>query len=316
MKDSLIVKSNQLIEARYDLSLNEQKIVLYAASKLDRGLDEFDSIEFDIKEFTELLDTKGKRYDEIRDIIAGLRRKDIIIDTDEQEYIAGWIAGATFYKNTGKVELEFSKKLVPYLLQLKNKFTRYQLKNILYLKGKYSIRFYELLKQYEKIRSRQFELEELKQMLFIESQYDRIYDLKRFVLEPSVEEINEHTDINISYTDITKGRKVIGFTFKVEPKKSEQEIYIKYLNQNYNIKEIQLKMGLAKENFNTTQIMNIYELAVKKLVECESKDIFEYVRLNYLYMIEKGAARNKYSYLMDSLENDYANVSIQLRFIE
>ena len=312
MKDSLVVKANQLVEARYNLNLNEQKVILYAASKIDREQDHFNYIELDINEFTELLDTKGKRYEEIRDIVRELRRKEVIINTDDKEYIAGWLSSITFYKNTGKIKLRFDDDLIPYLLQLKKRFTRYQLKNILYLKSKYGIRIYELLKQYEGIGERKFELQELKKVLFIENQYDRIYDLKRFVLTPAVEEINEHTDINISYDDIKQGRKIVGFAFDIEPK--DQDQYIEYLNQYYNIKDMKAKMGLSNENFNSKQIMNIYELAIQKTQDRFNP--FEYIRLNYLYVKEKGSARNIYSYLLSALENDYAAAGSQLSLLD
>lgn len=312
MKDSLVVKANQLVEARYNLNLNEQKVILYAASKIDREQDHFNYIELDINEFTELLDTKGKRYEEIRDIVRELRRKEVIINTDDKEYIAGWVSSITFYKNTGKIKLRFDDDLIPYLLQLQKRFTRYQLKNILYLKSKYSIRIYELLKQYESIGKREFELQELKKILFIENQYNRIYDLKRFVIEPAVEEINYYTDINISYDDIKKGRKIVGFAFDIEPK--DQDQYIEYLNQYYNIKDMKAKMGLSNENFNSKQIMNIYELAIQKTQDRFNP--FEYVRLNYLYVKEKGSARNIYSYLLAALENDYAAAIGQLSLLD
>lgn len=313
MKDSLVVKANQLVEARYDLNLNEQKILLYAASKLDREQDHFNYIELDINEFTELLDTKGKRYEEIRDIVRELRRKEVIINTDDKEYIAGWVSSITFYKNTGKIKLRFDDDLIPYLLQLKKKFTRYQLKNILYLKSKYSIRIYELLKQYESIGKRELELQELKKILFIENQYNRIYDLKRFVLTPAIKEINDYTDINISYDDVKKGRKITGFVFDIKPK--DQDLYIEYLNQYYNIRDMKAKMGLSNENFNTKQIINIYSKAVEKAGN-EDIDIFEYVRLNYLYVKEKGSARNIYSYLLSAIANDYAVAAVQLSLLD
>lgn len=309
MKDNLVVKANKLIEARYDLNLNEQKIIIYAASKIDREQDYFNYIELDINEFTELLDTKGKRYEEIRDITRELRRKEIIINTDKKEYIAGWLSSITFYKNTGRIRLRFDDDLIPYLLQLKNRFTRYQLKNILYLKSKYGIRIYELLKQYEGIGQREFELQELKKILFIENQYNRVYDLKRFVLTPAVEEINKHTDINISYDDIKQGRKITGILFTIESKDTQDQVYIEYLNQYYNIQDMKFKMGVSNENFNSKQVMDIYEKAVEK-VGNEDIDIFEYIRINYISIKDK--ARNKYAYLLKAIDNDYAGAVGQL----
>lgn len=311
MKNSLIVKSNQLIQARYELSLNEQKIILYAASKIDRELNNFNYIELDINDFTDLLETKGKRYDEIRETVRELRTKEIIINTDEKEFITGWLSSITFYKNTGKIKLRFDDDLIPFLLQLKERFTRYQLKNILNLKSKYSIRLYELMKQYEFRKQKEFKLEELKKILFIEDKYDRVYDLEKYILKVAKQEINKHTDINIDYEKIKTGRRITSILFTIESKDQEREIYIEYLNKNYKIKEMQREMGLSNENFNSKQIINIYELAVKKLENEEEKNIFEYIRLNYLHIRDK--ARNKYSYLMKALENDYAVAAAQIK---
>ena len=311
MKDRLIVKSNQLIEARYDLNLNEQKIILYAASKLDRNKSTFNFIEFDIKDFTDLLDSKGKRYEELREVIRGLRQKEIIIHTNEKEYITGWLSGVTFFKNTGKVKLRFDDDLIPYLLQLNKKFTRYQLKNVLYLRSKYGIRIYELLKQYETIGSRTFELDKLKQILFIDDQYKRIYDFEKYVLTPAINEINEYTDINVIHTKNKKGRAIIGYTFKVEPKNTEEKIYNDYLNDYYDIKEMMEKMGIEDETLNSTQVMNLYERAIEKTQY--EYDPFEYVNINYLYVKEKGTYRNIYNYLMEALERDMGSACSIMR---
>ena len=315
MEKNLVVKSNELIEARYKLNINEQKILLYAISKLDRDKKEMNIIEFDTLEFTELIDSKGNRYEDFRETVRSLRKKEVIITTDDKEMIAGWLSNIKIYKNTGKVTLKFDDELIPYLLQLKSRFTRYELKNILYLKSKYSIRVYELLKQYQVIKSRKFTLEELKEILMLEkNQYNRIYDFERFVLKPSMEEINEYTDLEVSYEKLKKGRKVIGIKYIIQSK--EDNSYITYLNENYNIKEFKEKSGLAGENFDSKQIIELYAIACEKLEdEFETiDDIFEYIRLNYLHMLKNKTVKNKYAYLKKSLDEDYAVARGQIKF--
>lgn len=123
--------------------------------------------------------------------------------------ITGWLSNIKIYKNTGKVTLEFDDELIPCLLQLKSRFTRYELRNTLYLKNKYSIRVYELLKQLQNIKSGKFTIEELKNLLMLEKgQYSRLYDFERFILKSSMEEINEYTDLDVSYEKNKNGRKV------------------------------------------------------------------------------------------------------------
>lgn len=311
LQNDLVVKHNDLIEARYSLNLNEQKIILLAVSKIERDKNNFNMISFGVKEFTDLIDSTPDRYSEIREIVRELRKKEIIINDNEKELIMGWLSSIEYKKREGEIELEFSEKMMPYLLQLKNRFTRYQLKNILSLKNKYSIRIYELAKQYEKIGERFFEIEDLKKILMLEGLYDRVYDFEKKVLQASIDEINSNSDIQIELHKKKKGRKVIGFTFKIKPKFIDE--FGQYLVENYNIEDLKKKMGLEKENFNAKQIIDIYSKTLEKNPKDEV-DIYKYVKINYLVMIEKGTAKNKFSYLMKALEEDFANATVILKY--
>ena len=193
MEKNLVVKHNDLIEAKYDLNLNELKIILYAVSKLDREKEKFNLLTLNIREFFNLLGTTQERYSEIREIIKELRKKEIIVKKDGNELIVGWLSSIEYLGDQGEIELEFSEKLMPYLLQLKERFTRYELKNILYFKNKYSIRIYELLKQYEKIGKREIKINDLRSYLGIEKEeYTRFDNFEARVLLPAKKETNKY----------------------------------------------------------------------------------------------------------------------------
>lgn len=304
MQSNLIVKSNNLIEARYDLTLNEQKIILYAVSKLDRTKEKFNILTLNIIDFTKIIGTSSKRYTEIREIVRELRKKEIIINTEDEEIITGWLSSIRYIKDSGTIELEFSERLVPYLLQLKSRFTRYQIKNILYLDSKYGIRMYELLKQYEVIKKRTITLVDLKKILMIEDKYDDFRNLDRIVIRTSLKEINEKTDLNITYKKNKKGRSIDSLTFFIESK--EDKKYIEYLNKTYNIKAFKERSGLKDENFNSKQIIELFTIATEVLTDPEQEDLFEYIRLNYLHILKNKMVVNKYSYLKKALNEDFA----------
>lgn len=313
MEDNLVVKSNSLVQAKYELSLNEQKIILYAVSKLDTRKDNFNVIPIYVKEFFNLLGTTTERYTELRDMINELRRKTLIIDTGNGEIVTGWLSSLEYKKDTGIIEIEFSNKLVPYLLQLKEQFTRYQIKNILYLSNKHSIRIYELLKQYETIGKRTFKVEDIKKLLLLENQYNRFHDFERFILKTSMEEINDYTDINISYEKIKKGRSIDSIRYVIETKKNDE--FIKYLENMYDIKDIKAAARLEDENFNTEQIVKLYEKAMSKLDD-DLKDrvnICSYININYKAMLEKDNVINRFTYLMDMLEHDRAKAMVYIK---
>ncbi|MGO1820404.1 MAG: replication initiation protein, partial [Senegalia sp. (in: firmicutes)] len=296
------------------LNLNEQKIILYAVSKIDKSKEDFNIIEIDVKDFFSLLHTSTERYTELREIVRVLRGKEVIINTVEGEIISGWLSSIEYKKDKGIIELEFSKKLIPYLLQLKKKFTRYKLENILYLKNKYSIRLYELLKQYENISKRTFTINELKEVLMIDSSsYKRFANLEQRILQPTLKEINELTDIRVNYEKIKKGRRIDKLLYSIQSKEVFEKQYLLHLKENFNTEDIKRLSGLEGENFNPKQIIELYEIAVAKTDTDEYVDVFEYIKLNYKNMIEHNRARNKFSYLKKALNEDYAAARGQIK---
>jgi len=89
----------------------------------------------------------------------------------------------------------------------------------------YSVRLYELLVQWKTAKKTPvFELQQFREQLGVENnEYQRMYDFKNRVLDVAVKEINEKTDIQTSYDQVKRGRKIIGFKFvvKEKPKKTE-----------------------------------------------------------------------------------------------
>jgi plasmid replication initiation protein len=73
------------------------------------------------------------------------------------------------------IKLRFHSDLKPFLLELKQRYLVYDIRNILSLTSIYSVRLFELLKQYQKIGKRRFELDELKSLLSIEPNEYALY---------------------------------------------------------------------------------------------------------------------------------------------
>jgi plasmid replication initiation protein len=135
-----------------------------------------------------------------------------------------WLASAEYFIGQGYMELEFSPKLKPYLLQLKERFTTYRLHNVMQLRSVYSIRIYELLKQYALIGTRLFELDDLKFILGIEkNEYEKYGHFKSKVLKVAQKELNEKTDISFEFEEIKSGRKVAKINFIIHKKEQEEQ---------------------------------------------------------------------------------------------
>lgn len=312
-EENYVTKSNKLIEAKGKMTTLEQKFILALISEIQPEDKDFKDYEFDITKFINIANIGRKKaiYNDIHNAAKKLMKRIIEIKEGKKRITTSYLSAVETIEGEGKVILRFDPVLKPYLLQLKEMFTQYQLKNVLSLKGSHSIRIYELLKQYEKIGSREFDLLELKRILGIENNYKTIKDFERRVLKPAKKEINKHTDLFIDYEKIKEGRRVAKIKFIIEGRIDKEKTLIDTLYDKQEIEEIKRKCGLQGTNFNSKQIMELYEIAVKK-TESADIDPHEYIKLNYNNMMNNGTARNKFAWLKKALENDYARAVIQI----
>lgn len=117
------------------------------------------------------------------------------------------------------VKIFFNKEFVEYMID-NEKIFNYSLKEVLYLKNNFSVEFfYKILKENILKDNLKINIETLKDTLTFES-YSRIYDLKRFVLLPLVEDINKNTDFEIDFS-LVKENGVWEVMFSIKNSKVE-----------------------------------------------------------------------------------------------
>lgn len=231
-REYLVVKGNELIQQnRFELSLSEQKTVAYICSMI-KPIEPKDSVngvlyqleyEFNIRDYCKVCGIDyggGKNYKDIKATIKKLADRSMWFDDGESETLMRWLSYVKLNKKSEKVQIEIDRTIAPFLFDLREKFTQYQLYNILAMKSAFSVRIYELMKSYSFQKSKTFDLNELKRLLSVENvkSYDRFPDFRRKVLEKAQEEINELTDIDIYIEPILKGRKTVKVKFRIETK--------------------------------------------------------------------------------------------------
>ncbi len=214
--------SNKLIEARYQLTLPEQRLVLTMVAMVTPNDADFKEYKIDIREFAGFFGIKGDSIiANVKKAAKSLIEKAIIIKDEQKTLYLNWISSAEFPEGKSYVALCFDPKLKPYLLHLKEQYTFLENKHLVNLRSVYSIRIYMLLKQYLKFGKRTFEIDTLREMLGIKpSEYPRLYDLKVNVLSKAEVDINGKTDLQVSYVDgKKKGKKVLEIIFTINEKK-------------------------------------------------------------------------------------------------
>lgn len=217
-KELTVYKRDDMIQkSRLDLTLREQRLVLYAISKIKQG-DTVDTLyELNIREIYNIVGAKDESYTRIKKIAQSLSDKSwwVILD-DNSESLVRWFSVFRIVPDTDTIRLKFHEDVMPFLFELLKQhkyYTSYGLSDVLPMRRQSSPRLYEILKSYSKNNSEwYFDLERIKYLLNCQH-YDRWVDLKRRVIDPAMQEINELTNMIVNYAPVTKGRKVIGVKF-------------------------------------------------------------------------------------------------------
>jgi plasmid replication initiation protein len=225
---SLVVcKANQVIEAGYRLSLNEQRVVLACISQVNsmEELLKTDEFELSAKDFAILFDiSEDRAYSELQEVAKNLYQRSLTIynpDTKRpklKKLETRWISAIGYMPEEGKITLCFAQNIVPYLSKLKGQFTRYKLEHVGKMTSIYGVRLYELLMQWKTTGKREIEIDWLKQQFELENKYASIKDLKKYVIDSAVKDINTHSNYQVSWTQRKTGRKVTHLTFEFSEK--------------------------------------------------------------------------------------------------
>lgn len=225
-RSKTVTKANDLIQkSRFNLGLQQQKIILYLISQITPYDEDFKLYEFSIQEFCRVCGidaTSGKNYEDLKSAIKEIADKSLWISiSEDEETLLRWIEKPYINKKDGVIKIKLDSDMRPYLLRLKANFTSYELIWTLHFKSKYTIRLYELIKsihfrELETFR-RKYSVEELKRLLGGE-RYKEYRDFKRRVLKPAVEEINAYSDKVVSFEEYKQRRWVVAVEFTVSSK--------------------------------------------------------------------------------------------------
>jgi plasmid replication initiation protein len=223
LKNGIACQSNKLVEARYSLSPNEQKIIVLMVSLISPNDKDFKEYEIKIADFVQLLNIRNnKAYKETKDLLYRLASRTLFIERENGFLVTGWVSSAEYFKDTGLIKLCFDKKLKPYLLELKKEFTKLDLFTIVRFRSFYTIRIYMLLKQYEKIGGRTFELTDFRAKLGIEKKYLQFKDLRKRVINQAKKELDKKdkqdnfiSDISFTFETIKRGRTITRLRFVI-----------------------------------------------------------------------------------------------------
>ena len=263
--NKLVVKDNALIDASFNLSLIEQRIMLLAIVEARESvtLTADTAIEIAVNEYVNQFKVDSNNaYSLIKDAVKTLKRREFsYLDRykgQEALSTANWVNKVTYVDSNGLVVLYLSNEVISLISRLSEQFTKYHLEQVSDFKSKYSIRLYELLVKWLSVgKTDKYSMNDLRSKLGIGiTEYSTMSNFKSNVLDKAVSEINKHTNITVDYDQFKNGRVITDIQFRI---RSKTKVAPKKLNKPVQ-EEFQL-MTDAQINMFGNQLSRLPEFS-------------------------------------------------------
>lgn len=226
-KKQMVVKNNKLVRAQYRLTTTEMQIVWFAIAKAREEavlITPSTLIKIRASDFAEMFGTDETTV--YRDLKAAAKRlsqrqltiNDIDPDSGyERCGVTNWTQHADYVPKLAEVQLAFTMKIIPYITRIdktKEVFTSYEVHKVSGMTSGHAMRMYEWLLSWRLAGSCTLKISEMREAMELQlHEYKVLADFKKRVIDIAVGQINEHSDLEVSYTQVKAGREVIGFKF-------------------------------------------------------------------------------------------------------
>jgi len=295
MNDILLRQDNRITMARYELSLIEKRVMYYVLKEIRKQFVLEDNGQRDL--FNDLIVTMNSSQlvkevypdhsKEVKQALKSLRLRSFEYDNGEPEesdehhwFEVGFINWSEWNKG-GTVEVQISKKILPFYVELTSRYTEYSLLVAMGLKSKWSQRMYELCAQWRAAGGFQIKVEDLKTMFRLDTSYQRYAAFKERVLEVAYKEIkslydNGQCDLYFNYGENKDGRAVNTLSFKIVSKQTEETLSLQDLD--YIIRTELYSMYETKKHPKNEafvgKVMTVLRLNPDDLTKCHKKLLY------------------------------------------
>lgn len=244
---SLVRKSHDLVEAKYLFDIWETRFFLTLISKISHRDSQGETYRIYFRDIKQAFDIRSNQsYDLLRTAALGLADKSVYVRRQGEEgtkrgrklRLIRFVdflekdqdPGVVTTERHEYVDVSIDKDLYPYLLAIRKNFDpqlhRYTSYDLFFVRKlrPYGVRMYELLKQFEFRGERTLDVDEIRTMFELENQYKKFSHFYTKVIESSVNDINQHSDLCIPKVErIKRGRKIVALRFTILSK-TEAEI--------------------------------------------------------------------------------------------
>jgi plasmid replication initiation protein len=230
----IVVKDNCLINASFKMDLVEHRLINLAiteARETENGLSADSFLTIHASKYMKIFGgEKQTAYKALKTACDSLFLRQFsyhsLTETGKRKlHRSRWVSEIVYIDGEASVQLIFAPAVVPLITRLEKHFTAYEIEQIGQLSSKYAVRLYELLLAWKSVGKVSFDLEDFRDKLGLGTpEYKGMSDFKKYVLDLAVSQINELTDMTVSYQQKKKGVRVSGFDFRMKIKPTQPKI--------------------------------------------------------------------------------------------
>jgi plasmid replication initiation protein len=300
LTEEVTVFHNNLVEARYRLSLQEKRVILWLASQIHPNDEDFKDYQLSINDFSNLIKSQTQpQYKQMRKVFDRLMQRLLTIQIPEkgETLVTHWVSSARYQHKKGYVILCFDPQLKPYLLQLKKEFTKLNVSELLELNSIYSVRIFELLGQYLSIGNRKIEIKDLREYCGIEAKEYKAYGMfKKKVIKRATIEINAKTPYEITYKEIKESRRVGAIEFTIK----KRTHFEKHQLEKSNI--IFQELRSQKDLIEKMKEYGFSRITAKKFIQQNSEEIVRDALKSVNSQVERNNVKNPKAMLRTAIQ--------------
>lgn len=308
-------QSNVLTEARFNFTACQLDIYFYLLSMLtthDEPEKKYDIYVNNIKELT----GRDWNYQQLRESTKDMLGRVIEFYDEEENFCqTSLLASAKYMKGQGCVKVTISYLIRPLLLELKAKYTSFQLYCALAMTSKFAKRIYLLCSEWKnnaigkgdnEAISRQYTVEELRYMLELSDpqgkepdQYKQWSEFKIKILDTAKKQINEYSDLKVNYKAIKMGRSFEIIQFHIK-KNNEHQLLI-----DFNSDDMQKRLEQTSRKVMLMQQFKLSEKQADTVTRRLEKTAVNNVLVAVTEAVKAGKVKNIAAYTVTSLHNQF-----------
>lgn len=271
MKKELVVKDNVLIEASYNLDLVEQRLILLAiieARESGKGINAHDPLSIHAESYINQFGVhRNGAYQALKNASKDLFVRQFSFQEKRSRGLANvtsrWVSEIAYIEDAACVELIFAPAIIPLITRLEEHFTSYELEQVSKLNSGYAIRLYELIIAWRSTgKTPVINYDDLRKKLgVLDHEYKVKADFKKRVLDSSLKQINEHTDITVKHEQHKTGREITGFSFRFKQKQQQKNTDKKLPQRDPNTQDMFVSMTDAQRYMFGAKLAKRIELS-------------------------------------------------------